>query len=66
MSPRRYETVSKRWPIILTKLIDHIHRVNHELIMAATRPVTADDADADSSSVFRQTPREFATALRIL
>ena len=27
----------KRWPIILTKLIDHIHRVNHELTVAAMR-----------------------------
>ena len=26
-----YETVVHRWPIILTKLIDHIHNVNHEL-----------------------------------
>ncbi|EJD04787.1 DUF89 domain-containing protein [Fomitiporia mediterranea MF3/22] len=29
-----YETVSKRWPVILTKLIDHIHRTNHELTVA--------------------------------
>ncbi|KAL5510965.1 hypothetical protein ACEPAG_3684 [Sanghuangporus baumii] len=35
-----HETVLKRWPIILTKLIDHIHRVNHELTMAATRSST--------------------------
>ncbi|KAI5120017.1 hypothetical protein M0805_008478 [Coniferiporia weirii] len=33
-----YETVISRWPIILTKLIDHIHRVNHDLTMrGATR-----------------------------
>ncbi len=30
---RRYETVLKRWPIILTKLIDHVHNVNHKLTM---------------------------------
>ncbi|OCB87966.1 DUF89 domain-containing protein [Sanghuangporus baumii] len=40
-----YETVLKRWPIILTKLIDHIHRVNHELTMAATRSSTEGSVD---------------------
>lgn len=25
-----------RWPIILTKLIDHIHNVNHELTINGT------------------------------
>ena len=34
----------KRWPIILTKLIDHIHRVNHELTVAAAR------ADVEATS----------------
>ena len=29
-----YETVVHRWPIILTKLIDHIHNVNHELTIS--------------------------------
>ena len=29
----RYETVVKRWPIILTNVIDFIHRVNHDLTM---------------------------------
>lgn len=32
-SPYSYETVVKRWPIILTKIIDQIHRENHEVTM---------------------------------
>ena len=28
-----FETVNKRWPIILTKLVDQVHRINHELTM---------------------------------
>ncbi|KAH8115112.1 DUF89 domain-containing protein [Phellopilus nigrolimitatus] len=39
-----YETVVYRWPIILTKLIDHIHRVNHEIIMRANNSETKDVA----------------------
>ena len=27
----------KRWPIILTKLIDTVHNLNHEMTMRATR-----------------------------
>ena len=30
-----YETVIKRWPIILTKLIDTVHNINHELTIRA-------------------------------
>ena len=30
---RSYETVIKRWPIILTKLIDTVHNINHELTL---------------------------------
>jgi damage-control phosphatase, subfamily III len=26
-----YETVLKRWPVILTGIIDRLHRINHEL-----------------------------------
>ena len=26
-----YETVLKRWPVILTGVIDRLHRINHEL-----------------------------------
>lgn len=39
-----YETVVYRWPIIITKLIDHIHRVNHEIIMRANNSETKDVA----------------------
>jgi damage-control phosphatase, subfamily III len=27
----RYETVVKRWPVILTGVIDHLHNLNHNL-----------------------------------
>ena len=27
----RYETVVKRWPIILTSIIDNVHRLLHDL-----------------------------------
>ena len=30
---RSYETVVKRWPVILTKLIDTVHNINHELTL---------------------------------
>jgi len=29
----RYETVVKRWPVILTQIIDHLNRTNHELTL---------------------------------
>jgi damage-control phosphatase, subfamily III len=28
-----YETVTNRWPIILTKLVDQVHQINHALTM---------------------------------
>ena len=31
---KSYETVVKRWPIILTSIIDNIYRVNHSLSVA--------------------------------
>ena len=31
LSNRSYETVLKRWPVILTGVIDRLHRINHEL-----------------------------------
>jgi hypothetical protein len=30
-----YETVLKRWPIILTGVIDHLHKLNHDLLIEA-------------------------------
>lgn len=30
-----YETVLKRWPIILTGIIDHLHKANHNLSIKA-------------------------------
>lgn len=30
----RYETVVRRWPIIITGVIDRIHRLNHDATMA--------------------------------
>ncbi|THH07253.1 hypothetical protein EW145_g3507 [Phellinidium pouzarii] len=39
-----YESVATRWPIIITKLIDQVHRVNHELTMEAA---AVDGAQAD-------------------
>jgi damage-control phosphatase, subfamily III len=31
LSARSYETVVKRWPVILTGVIDSVYSVNHEL-----------------------------------
>ncbi|TFK47253.1 DUF89 domain-containing protein [Heliocybe sulcata] len=33
-----YETVVKRWPIILTGIIDHLYSVNHELSTGSSTP----------------------------
>lgn len=38
-----YETVVKRWPIILTTIIDTVYRVDHEL--AITIPTLADGSE---------------------
>lgn len=35
-----YETVVKRWPIILTSTIDNIYRVNHQLCVAQSEEHT--------------------------
>ncbi|KDQ54505.1 hypothetical protein JAAARDRAFT_196426 [Jaapia argillacea MUCL 33604] len=39
-----YDTVIKRWPIILTSVIDHLHRVNHDLFVQAQRTSIKDDS----------------------
>jgi hypothetical protein len=31
--PSRYDTVVKRWPIILTNVIDHVHRLLHDMTL---------------------------------
>ncbi|KZP30085.1 DUF89 domain-containing protein [Athelia psychrophila] len=37
-----YQTVVKRWPIILTSVVDRLHRLNHDLIVdMKTQPGTA-------------------------
>ena len=45
-SPFSHETVVKRWPIILTKIIDQIHRENHELTMRSVN--TGEGAETKS------------------
>lgn len=34
-TPRSFDTLVRRWPVILTSIIDHLYRVGHEL---ATQP----------------------------
>ncbi|EIN05895.1 DUF89-domain-containing protein [Punctularia strigosozonata HHB-11173 SS5] len=41
-----YETVYKRWPIILTGIIDHLHRLNHDCAMEMQQDI-ADDKRAE-------------------
>jgi hypothetical protein len=50
----RYETVIKRWPIILTKLIDTVHNINHNLTIQANS-----QKDGQKSST-ETLPREHA------
>ncbi|KAH7882162.1 hypothetical protein F5I97DRAFT_1931883 [Phlebopus sp. FC_14] len=51
---KRYETVLKRWPIIITGLIDHLHRLVHDLTMEhqqlTTGTVSGDSARAKALS----------------
>ncbi|KAG6370737.1 hypothetical protein JVT61DRAFT_11124 [Boletus reticuloceps] len=34
---RSYDTVLKRWPVIITSIIDHVHRLIHDMTMEAKR-----------------------------
>jgi len=38
-----YETVVKRWPVILTGIINSIHTVNHELLMTSQNQAAIDE-----------------------
>jgi damage-control phosphatase, subfamily III len=38
-----YETVVKRWPVILTSIINSIHSVNHELSMNSRNQDATDE-----------------------
>ena len=42
-----YETVVKRWPVILTSIIDNIYRVNHDLSVAQSERAAHEDALAE-------------------
>jgi damage-control phosphatase, subfamily III len=42
-----YETVVKRWPIILTGILDHLHNMNHDLTLE-TQADTAHVSDLHS------------------
>ncbi|KAG8936884.1 hypothetical protein FRC00_007482, partial [Tulasnella sp. 408] len=37
-----YTTVVKRWPVIITNLIDCVYKANHELAMTSTTSATDD------------------------
>ncbi|KIK35366.1 hypothetical protein CY34DRAFT_96200 [Suillus luteus UH-Slu-Lm8-n1] len=48
--PSRYDTVVKRWPIILTNIIDHVHRLLHDMTLEAQRVRDLDVSKAEELS----------------
>lgn len=45
-----YETVVKRWPIILTTIIDHVHRLLHDMTLEAQQVRDSDASKAEELS----------------
>ena len=45
---RSYETVVKRWPVILTNVIDHLHQKCHDFAMEVQREPSADKQELDA------------------
>ncbi|KAN0080028.1 Protein of unknown function DUF89 domain containing protein [Tylopilus felleus] len=43
-----YDTVLRRWPIIITNIIDHVHRLLHDMTMEARR-LTASSSDSEDT-----------------
>ena len=46
----RYETVFKRWPIILTSIIDHVHRLLHDMTLEVQQARDSDIPRAEELS----------------
>ncbi|KIJ60473.1 hypothetical protein HYDPIDRAFT_98765 [Hydnomerulius pinastri MD-312] len=53
-----YDTVVKRWPIIITNLIDHVHRLMHDMTIKSQQLTESEGSESDGAKELQQKVEE--------